>query len=207
MDYKKKWTSLIKSIQDRSPKNGLKVSLSKPLQKKDILKIDRLFKPHFGVVSFQPPPSYRDFFTICSSLKIKTKKVYYPGTEYQSVSWETVFEVYNPPKAAKQTRATVFVPKGVSYEKGIISTNHLIGFAATEHSPECTWCFDVDRVGAKGEYPVVFHDQDSPFSALYLESGKRVDEKHAKIAFKDFFAWFAETTEKLLAPSGVKKRK
>lgn len=101
------------------------------------------------------------------------------------------FHIYGPKDIKATTRFTVHVPKdvGLGSDDGPITTNHLLGFAGTDYSPDVTWCFNTSERGRNGEYAILMHDQDEPLSARYIRSGAYIDAKHAKAKHKDLAGW------------------
>jgi hypothetical protein len=165
-------------------KHGCRVKLGAPLTAAEIDAIGGSLKPHFGATSFVPPPSYRAFLATASSLKLQVRI---------DDDWETVSEldIYAPKEVARVTRSTVHVPKGVAFDNGrAISTNHLVGVAGTRSSPDGTLCFDTRKPDAAGEYPLVFHDQDEPVHAAFLDDGTSPYKGTFKPKAASFGAWF-----------------
>lgn len=165
-------------------KHGCRVKLGPPLTADAIDALGGSLKPHFGTATFVPPPSYRAFLATASSLKLQVPV---------DGDWETVseLEVYAPKEVQRVTRATVHVPKGVSFADGrAISTNHLVGVAGTRSSPDGTLCFDTRKADAAGEYPLVFHDQDEPVHAAFLDDGTSPYKGTFKPKAASFGAWF-----------------
>lgn len=193
-----KYATLLASLEDWARAKDVRVVLGKPCTPSEVAALPKLFKPRFGTVTFSPPPSYREFLLRWSSWRLKYKVSFDDGSPSE---WNFLeeFEIYQPKKAASVTRGTVHMPKGTAVNEGeYLSTNHLIGFAATESSPDCTWCFVTDQPGPRGEYPVVYHDQDEPSAARLLANGKLLDPKRGKPDFEDFPAWLSAQVKQLL---------
>ncbi len=128
-------------------------------------------------MSWQLPPSYREFIARHSRLQAKWGNTVGHG------------EVIGlDPKELRATSSIVYMPKDVAYVEGeYISTNHLVPFASAGDD-ECAFCFDVTRPPTDGEYPVYYHHQDQPRTRDQAD-GKWVD--NAKPNFVNFRVWLA----------------
>lgn len=140
---------------------GVHLEAGQPLSSEEIAAIPRTYRPHFGALKYVPPPSYAAFLSRCGSLVVRV-----PIGD-SLVTWNGL-GVYAPKQAAKLAREVVFVPEGVAFDERPISTNHLVCFAPHELSPDLTTCFVTDP-DARGELPVIVHDQDEPAFARYLD--------------------------------------
>lgn len=145
-------------------------------------------KPEWGNVSWQLPPSYREFIARHSRLQAK-----WGNTESHGE-----FIVLDP-KEIRTTSGIVYMPKDVAYDQGAaITTNHLVPFASAGDE-ECAFWFDVSNSSRDGEYPVYYHHQDQP-RARYQANGTWVGNAgNAKPDFANFGAWLAWLARELLA--------
>jgi hypothetical protein len=170
---------------------GTRLKRRKPLTDAEIDRLPKLIKPHFGKVSFVPPPSYRAFLKEIGPLALEVDEG--EDGDHDWCEWDRIFGIYTPKQVAEITSEVVHVPEDVSYDEDkYITTNHLIGFAATDSSLDCTWCFYTDEKRGKDEYPIVFHDQDEPLASKYQETGELVHGKKllAKVLKHDSFGEF-----------------
>lgn len=187
--------SSLEKLQAWAEANECRVQRGAPLTSEAIDALAASIRPHFGTTTFVAPPSYRAFLAACGSLKVEARL---------DGDWESVRElqIYSPEAAARITADTVHVPAGVDFGDGrAISTNHLVGFAGTRYSPDCTLCFDTSHADATGEYPVVFHDQDEPLHAVHVDDGTRSAEKVIEPTAPGFGAWFDQAVAELVKKS------
>lgn len=156
----------------------------------DFSALAALVKPHFGDLSWVPPPSY------CSALRAWGP--FAARRHIEALDADVGFELLDPDVIASVNEDVVHIPEGVSRHKGIyLSTNHLVGFA--EAGGEAVWCFDVTQ-GNGGEYPVYYHHQDAP-RARIVGSGAWEEPKNAAPDFESFTQWLEVMTAALTAPT------
>lgn len=191
-EYMAEYEFGLEKIERWARSQSLKLVLEKPLTDAEIDELPLLIKPHFGEITFHVPRSFRAFLKVCSSARLKQNDGY---------SIETDFWIYEPQKMAEITHDVVHVPEDVAIDEqnGPITTNHLIGFAATDASPDCNWCFRTDRIQKDGEVFVCIHDQDEPVHAKFIESGHDIDPRLAQNGYPSFYEWFKDYVNNICA--------
>ncbi|MFY1828508.1 hypothetical protein ACN47A_21465 [Myxococcus fulvus] len=174
------------SIEALKQSKLLDLRLSEPTSADDLVKV---VKPHFGTLSWTPPPSYREALALGLSSAERS---------LQADGMDLGFRLYVAENIGSANEDLVHLPEGVSIEEGVdLSTNHLVGFA--EAGGEAVWCFDVSKPGANGEYPIYYHHQDQP-RARVLATGAWHDPEDATPDFESFPQWLETMTAALTAP-------
>lgn len=113
--------------------------------------------PHFGALSWMPPPSYRAALAAWGPFAALREDV--------ATGANKGFTLVGDDAIGSLNEDLVHMPEGVSRDDGVtLTTNHLVGFA--EAGGEAVWCFDVTKADANGEYPIYYHHQDEPRARL-----------------------------------------
>ncbi len=165
-------------LQEAVKKQNASLEFTK-LTSEQVVSISKKIPPHFGKFHFTPPPSYEFFLTHFGAFTLKG---------FDSIE----FSLLTPTQIAHDTKELVHVPENVQWEyedgtPGVITTNHLIAFAADDF--ESRWCFYTDSENPDGELSIYLHHQDNPFAAKDINNGNWVNVGAKKPDFENFTSW------------------
>lgn len=132
-------------------------------------------EPHFGTVSWTPPPSYVACLDAMGGFSL----------DWSDVDGRSTLYVLTPKMIKRQSEA-VYIPEGVGFgdDERDLTTNHLVPFV--HFDGEASFCFDVSSEGP--EYEVWYHHQDNT-RTFRFEDGEPVEPSEPD--FENFTAWLS----------------
>ncbi len=199
MAHIKHYKEQIEKLEKWAESVGAKLIFSSPMTDEEVNRFPSMIKPPFGVFSFIPPPSYRDFLHTCRSIQLEVNFGNPDDPDWGKL--KTRCWIFDPATIVEKT-GFVIIPENVSRVKGrYLTTNHLLGFAMFNGRGETYWTFITDKPDQDGELPILAHNVNEMPAARYIDTGEYENPGSIKISYPSFLKWFDAYVAELIQMS------